>query len=48
MYALPFPIQENLCDGTEAPPDITALLNLNTYEEGALAYQVNIEQSSLS
>ena len=48
MYVLPFPIQENLCDGTEAPPDITALLNLNTYKEGGLAYQVHITRSSLS
>ena len=40
--------QDNLCDGTEAPPDITALLNSNTYEEGGLAYQVHMERSSLS
>ena len=38
--------QDNLCDGTEAHPDITALLNSNTYEEGGLAYQVHMEQSN--
>ena len=42
VYVLPVPLQDNLCDGTEAPPDITTLLNFNTYEEGGLAYQVHI------
>ena len=54
VYVLPVPLQDNLCDGTEAPPDITALLNFNTYKEGGLAYQVHItahgtiKRSSLS
>ena len=30
----------------QAPPDITALLNSNTYEEGGLAYKVHMQQSN--
>ena len=46
MCVLPFPLQENLSNDTEAPPDIMALLNSNTYKEGGLAYQVHIERSN--
>ena len=46
VYVLPVPLWDNLCDGTEAPPDIMALLNSNTYEEGGLAYQVHMQRSN--